>query len=169
MDFGLLFSAIVLFVGAAIVLFSELFIPAHGLLAILCGLLATAGVAVCFAISTDAGFLATLGTIVLGPLALTLAVKLYPTSPVGKRVLLQPPTSEAIAGLAPQTAELAQLLGRRGTAATVLRPAGICDFDGLRVDCLSESQVIVRGSPVEVIRVDGAHVYVRLVPPQTTV
>ncbi len=168
MDFELLMSAILLFTGAVIVLFSELFIPAHGLLAILCGLLAVAGVAVCFAMGTKAGFVATVGTIVLGPLALTLAIKCYPNSPVGRRVLLQPPPANTADGLARETADLAQLLGRRGIAATILRPAGICEFDGQRVDCLSESQVIVRGSAVEVIRVDGSHVYVRLAAPATS-
>ena len=167
MDIDLLISAVLLFTGAVIVLFSELFIPAHGLLAVLCGLLAVAGVAVCFAMGTEAGFLATVATIVLGPVVLTLMVKLYPSSPVGKRVLLQPPPPDTADGLARETADLAQLLGRRGRAATILRPAGICEFDGRRVDCLSESQVIAGGSAVEVIRVDGPQVYVRLVPPDS--
>lgn len=168
MELELALGALLLFTGATIFLFAELFIPAHGLLAIICGLLAIGGVALCFAIGTRTGFVAAIATMIAGPLLLALAVRIYPKSPVGKRVLLRGPSGHAIDRVARESLDLAKFLGQRGTATTILRPAGICDFNGRRIDCMSESQAINRGSTVEVIRVDGTHVYVRAVEPEPT-
>lgn len=55
------------------------------------------------------------------------------------------------------------LLGRRGTAATDLRPAGIASIGSERVDVVTEGDFIVSGSTIEVVRVEGSRVVVRKV------
>jgi membrane-bound serine protease (ClpP class) len=52
-------------------------------------------------------------------------------------------------------------LGKSGTAHTPLRPAGIADFDGERVDVVSDGEFIDSGSPIAVVRVDGNRIVVR--------
>jgi membrane-bound serine protease (ClpP class) len=42
-----------------------------------------------------------------------------------------------------------------------LRPAGVADLGGSRVDVVSDGSFIDAGAPVEVIRVDGNRVVVR--------
>jgi membrane-bound serine protease (ClpP class) len=42
-----------------------------------------------------------------------------------------------------------------------LRPAGIADFHGERVDVVSQGEYIAAGEPVEVVRVEGNRVVVR--------
>lgn len=61
-----------------------------------------------------------------------------------------------------------RLLGRRGVAATVLRPAGRGDFDGEQLDVVTRGEFLPLGTPIEVIRVEGASVVVRAAssPPQ---
>ncbi|MBI5445096.1 MAG: nodulation protein NfeD [Deltaproteobacteria bacterium] len=55
-------------------------------------------------------------------------------------------------------------LGKRGIATSRLRPAGIAQFDGERVDVVSEGEFIEAGEEIEVIRVDGNRIVVRQVP-----
>jgi membrane-bound serine protease (ClpP class) len=52
-------------------------------------------------------------------------------------------------------------LGKGGTAATPLRPAGVAYLDGERVDVVSEGAFIEAGQPIDVIRVDGNRIVVR--------
>lgn len=54
-------------------------------------------------------------------------------------------------------------VGARGTTLTVLRPSGLADLDGDRVDVVSEGSFIEAGVPVEVVRVDGNRIVVRRV------
>jgi membrane-bound serine protease (ClpP class) len=51
--------------------------------------------------------------------------------------------------------------GQHGRAATVLRPAGIADFDGERVDVVSDGELIEPDTPIEVVHVDGNRIVVR--------
>ena len=52
-------------------------------------------------------------------------------------------------------------LGKRGTAVSTLRPAGVADLDGQRVDVVSEGEFIEAGESIDVIRVDGNRIVVR--------
>ncbi|MDQ3350257.1 MAG: hypothetical protein M3545_20110 [Acidobacteriota bacterium] len=59
-------------------------------------------------------------------------------------------------------------LGLTGTALSPLRPAGVADINGARVDVVSDGSFIEAGSAIEVTRVDGNRIVVRdrLAPPQ---
>jgi membrane-bound serine protease (ClpP class) len=52
-------------------------------------------------------------------------------------------------------------LGRTGKALSPLRPAGIADIDGSRVDVVSDGAFIEAAAPIEVTRVDGNRIVVR--------
>jgi membrane-bound serine protease (ClpP class) len=52
-------------------------------------------------------------------------------------------------------------LGKTGRATSPLRPAGIAQFDGERVDVISEGELIEPGEQIKVIRVDGNRIVVR--------
>jgi len=53
-------------------------------------------------------------------------------------------------------------LGRTGTAATPLRPAGIVEIDGERVEAQTEGGFIASGSRVRVVAMDRRRFFVRL-------
>ena len=57
-----------------------------------------------------------------------------------------------------------QWIGKRGHAASVLRPAGIADIDGKRVDVVSDGVLIEQGTAIHVTHVDGNRIVVRQVP-----
>ncbi|HYF93717.1 MAG TPA: NfeD family protein [Symbiobacteriaceae bacterium] len=61
----------------------------------------------------------------------------------------------------PERADLSKLVGKEGKALTTLRPAGGAVFGTVRVDVVTEGEYISAGTPVKVIRVDGARVLVR--------
>lgn len=56
---------------------------------------------------------------------------------------------------------LEELLGAKGVAATVLRPAGVAIIDTKRIDVVTEGEFIEEGTAVEVIAVEGVRVVVR--------
>ncbi|MBQ2834400.1 MAG: hypothetical protein IJN79_11735 [Clostridia bacterium] len=53
------------------------------------------------------------------------------------------------------------LVGRTGKTGSVLRPAGIGDFDGVRLNVVTEGDFVERDMPIEIISVDGARIVVR--------
>lgn len=57
-----------------------------------------------------------------------------------------------------------ELVGRRGTAATDLRPAGVGVFDDDRFDVVSEGPWIEAGAPIEIMRSEGYRLVVRETP-----
>ena len=54
------------------------------------------------------------------------------------------------------------LVGKQGRTTSVLRPAGIGDFDGVRLNVVTEGGFIERDTPIEIVSVDGARIVVRL-------
>jgi len=59
------------------------------------------------------------------------------------------------------TEDLAVFQDREGVSATVLRPTGIADFDGVRLNVSSEGGFIPAGTKVRIIKVEGAKILVR--------
>ena len=59
------------------------------------------------------------------------------------------------------TEDRKELVGREGIALTTLRPSGSADFDGERLDVVSEGAFIQTDVKVKVVRVEGRRVVVR--------
>lgn len=58
-------------------------------------------------------------------------------------------------------AQMQALVGREGVSLSALRPSGMAEFDGLRLDVSSSGEFIPKGARVRVERVDGLRVLVR--------
>ncbi|MCH5287582.1 MAG: hypothetical protein J1E43_09175 [Christensenellaceae bacterium] len=52
-------------------------------------------------------------------------------------------------------------LGREGQTTTVLRPTGIAEFDGVRLNVVSEGEFIQSGTAVRIVRIEGSRILVR--------
>ena len=61
------------------------------------------------------------------------------------------------------TEDLEYFVGKEGIALTVLRPAGTAEFDGVRLDVVSEGDYIPKNSRVKIIQVTGRRIVVRKV------
>ena len=87
-------------------------------------------------------------------------LRLLPHLPYGRSLVLATDL-DARAGYASAPESDLKWIGKRGTAATPLRPAGIALFDGERVDVVSRGEYIAADAPIEVVRVDGNRIVVR--------
>ena len=54
-------------------------------------------------------------------------------------------------------------VGCEGEARTVLRPSGIVEFDGVRLNVVSDGEFVAQGARVKVVRVDGNRMVVHSV------
>jgi membrane-bound serine protease (ClpP class) len=93
----------------------------------------------------------------MGSLAL---LRFLPRLPFGRRLILETglPAGEGYAS-APERDR--GRLGKHGTALSPLRPAGIADIEGERVDVVSDGELIEPGAQIVVTRVDGNRIVVR--------
>ena len=57
--------------------------------------------------------------------------------------------------------DMRAFIGRTGRTLSVLRPAGIGDFDGVRLNIVTEGGFIEKGAPVEIVDVAGTRIVVR--------
>ena len=59
------------------------------------------------------------------------------------------------------TEDLDVFLGKEGVTTTVLRPTGMAEFDGVRLNVVTEGDFIESGRPIEIARVEGSRIVVR--------
>ena len=99
-------------------------------------------------------------------IALTVSLimlRFLPRLPFGRRLILETGLGAGQQyGSAPDS-DL-HWLGKQGRASSALRPAGIAEIEGQRVDVVSEGELIDAGQVVEVTRVDGNRIVVRRLP-----
>ena len=87
-------------------------------------------------------------------------IRVLPHLPYGRSLVLETGL-DARAGYASAPESDLKWVGKRGTAATPLRPAGIAWLQGERVDVVSQGEYIEADAPIEVVRVDGNRIVVR--------
>ena len=160
-----------LLVGAGVILLAvEVFVtPGFGVTGVLglAALLGGLGLSLVGAGATWAVILGAIGRVAVSLLlaiAASLAVlRFLPRLPFGRRLVLETElTAREGFASAPETDRA--WLGKRGTTASQLRPAGIADIEGERVDVVSDGEFIDAGVPVAVVRVDGNRIVVRRLP-----
>ena len=146
--------------GVALLLLEFFVIPGFGFAGIL-GILALLAALVLSVVGSGATpefFMLAAGRVLLALLVALVAsfvlLRFMPRTPFGRRLILE-------TDLAPVEEEELRWLGKRGRASTPLRPAGIADIEGARVDVVSDGELIEAGTPVEVTRVDGNRIVVR--------
>ncbi len=139
----------------------EVFIPG-GVVGTLGGFFLIASIVLAFVErGSPFGFYWVGGVLVLTLLAIFISVRLLPGSPAGKRLFL----SFSQTGYSAVEEGLEGWVGKRGEAITNLRPAGMMEIEGERVDVVTGGEYLPRGATVEVIRVDGNRVVVSEAPP----
>lgn len=110
---------------------------------------------------------ATIQRVVIALLAALLAaavlLRFVPRLPLARRLVLEADLGTGPThGSAPLSDQ--RWIGKRGRAASVLRPAGIAEIDGERVDVVSDGELIERDAAIEVMHVDGNRIVVRRLP-----
>jgi membrane-bound serine protease (ClpP class) len=151
----------VLIVLGFLLLAAELFLPTSGILSILSVLALALGVWLAFVQNPSTGIVTLLVVFVLLPVVGGLLLRLWPKTRVGRHLFLTNPEAATTAASLPIHAELEQLVGRFGRTVSTLRPSGVTDFDGRRVDTITEGMMIEPGQWVRCVEVRGGKVVVR--------
>jgi membrane-bound ClpP family serine protease len=151
---------------AAVLMFAEFFIPTGGALALTSCATAVAGIVVLWSESRTWGLTGLLSVLVLGPAVLAYGLKVWPNTPIGRKVMGTPSEEEANAAAAREATERARtasLIGKEGLVLTDLRPVGIVEIEGVRHDAISETLFVPAGARVRVTGAEVAQLKVRQV------
>ena len=142
-----------LLLGAALMMV-EVFLPGFGLPGISGIVLIGAGVVIVW---FKVGALAALATllVVIAVLAVFVSYMMRRASSGDAKIFLR--EKEELRS----REDMQVLLGKQGRTSSVLRPAGIGDFDGVRLNVVTEGSFIERDKPIEIVNVDGARIVVR--------
>ena len=161
MVWWLIFAVFLYFACAALIV-AEVFVPSGGLISI-CALACLAGgIAIFFHHSMIAGWIGIGIAAIMIPSVLVVAYRIFPKTRFGKSVTLTPPERRQGDAI-PDTDKLKKLLGAEGVVLTTLRPVGMCDFSGQRVECVAESGYVDKGKKVKVINVESTQLTVRII------
>jgi membrane-bound ClpP family serine protease len=150
----------ILLAAGLLFLLLEVFLPSAGLLLVSGVTALVVSLVLAFRVSPPFGILVIMLIAVLLPLELIIGVKVFPHTPIGKRVVLTPKEKTTVEDRAIET-DMASLAGKEGVTITYLRPAGVAEIEGRRVDVVAEGLLIDANRPVKVLRVDGNRVVVR--------
>lgn len=140
----------------AVLLVAEALLPAHGVLGAGGAIGLLAAVVVCSRQNPWLGLTLLVAMAAATPLVWTAFVKVWPHTPVGRRMVL-PPVPEA-------AADAPVRVGQSGTTVSELRPMGTCEFDGGgRVEVISEHGIVAPGTRVRVVALSNNRPTVRVV------
>ncbi len=95
------------------------------------------------------------------PVTVRLLLYFWPRTPMGRQFFLTGQPEDATVAALPVNQELEQLKGRIGRTLSALRPAGMVDFDGRRIDTITEGMMVDPGQLVRCIDVRAGKVVVR--------
>ena len=59
------------------------------------------------------------------------------------------------------TEDMAYLMGKTGVVVTICRPVGNVDFDGVKLEVVTQGEFIEKGETVEVVEIEGNRVVVK--------
>lgn len=156
--------ALILFALGAISLAAEILLPTGGILVVIALLLMALGVGIILVQGTTTEAVVAVVALAVGlPAAGYIVVAAYRRMSVGDE-------PEADSGPAlPGLSELEALKNRTGKTVTPMRPSGTVDFDGRRIDAITEGVMLDEGVWVRCIAVKGNVVIVRQIEPPADV
>jgi membrane-bound ClpP family serine protease len=149
-------------------LVAEFFLPSAGLIGAAAFVSAIVAIISGFSYSTFAGLVVSAIIVVSAPLILYFMIRLWPHTPIGRRILNRIPGerfSRDIPTLSDGT-PLSELVGQVGIAATDLLPSGRVLIDGRKIDAVSMGMPIDAGSNVVVTKIISRKIQVRLADPE---
>lgn len=156
--------SIILFLLALAIIALELFIPSGGVLGVLATMAIVGSLVFAFMDGWGTGATMTIVVIVVVPLVLASALKWWPHTPIGQKILNTPP--ENADDVLPETDpryELRELIGTLAIAKTKMLPSGIVMIGKRSYDAVGEGPAIEPGQTVRVIGVDMNRLEVRFV------
>ena len=152
-----LYLSMILIAVGLTVIFLELFVPSAGVLGIFAAVCLIAGVVVAFTISLRTGAITLIITLFAVPVLLALMVKIWPRTPIGRRILIGRAEDVLPQG---DHYELDHLVGQLGIAKTKMLPSGMVMVDGKKYDAFSSGLPIDAGQTIKIVAIKGNRIVV---------
>src|SRR5262249_9183140 len=150
--------AFILIAAGFLLMVAELFIPSGGILSVLSATGILVGVALAFSYDTTTGLWTLVGVGLALPVAMGLAFHYWQKTLIGSRFYSTAPDDGPRGASMAEHQELQQLRGQIWQTLSALRPAGVVDFNGRRVDCITEAIMVAEGQTVRCVDVKAGRV-----------
>ena len=141
-----IYWVILLMLSGFILMVLEFFVPSAGSLGGLSAICLIAAIVMAYSIGAPAGTTVLLLVLVGVPIVLAGMIKIWPYTPIGKRLFLNPTPPDDD----PVQVDLQQYVGRVGVATTPMLPAGMIRIDRSSFDALADGEAIEKGENVVV-------------------
>lgn len=151
-------EVILLFVVGLGLLVAEAIVPGFGLMGF-GGIAAVIGSIVVAVGGRPEGIQSLLISLVLVALLIVILIRQFGRQGLWQRIILSTQLSTE-EGYVSTPSQHRLLLGQEGSTMSPLRPSGIVQIDGQRVNVVSDGDFVPAGTRVRVVRVEGAKVYV---------
>jgi membrane-bound ClpP family serine protease len=150
-------QALLLVIGLILVVF-EMFHPGFGAPGIVGGVLLFLGIVLTAKSVFEAGIMIVVILAILG-IALTFVLQSATKGRLSRILILneEQKKEDGYTG----TEDMEYFIGKEGVVMTILRPSGIADFDGVKLDVVSESEFIPKDTRVKIIKVQGRRIVVK--------
>jgi membrane-bound serine protease (ClpP class) len=151
-------TSLAIFVTGLILLIIEAMVPGFGLPGISGIILVIAGTILAMGTLTSALMSLSIAIIITAIITILL-IKYGHRSPLFDKIVLTTHQKDEEGYLSSTTKD--EYLGKEGVTLSELRPSGVIEIDGKRLDALSEGSFIPKGTLIKVVRVEGAKIMVR--------
>lgn len=149
-------AILLLGLGLALVI-AEVLFPSMGILSVLATAAIVAAIVMAFRESTATGFNFMIAAALLVPVFVMAGLKLFPRSPMGRKMVVSGLSFESTAATDARDLEL---VGVEGVVEAPCRPTGTARLAGRRVDVVTRGEWIPAGEPVRVVEVRGNRVVI---------
>ena len=95
-------------------------------------------------------------------IGISISIKSASSGRLSKSSLVLNDTVGTENGVTAAYGDLSTLVGREGVTATTLRPAGVAEFDGVRLDVVSDGAFVQQGVKVRIDKIDGARIIIKV-------
>lgn len=151
---------LLLILAGVVLLVIELFLPTHGVIGVLGVLAILIGIGRTFMLNQWAGVGLAVACAAAVPFVWAGVIKVYPHTPIGRKMLLGPVIN------VPHAPPVR--IGQIGVALSELRPMGVCEFDGQRVEAVTEIGMLKPMTPVIVTAIHDNRPTVRAIETERT-
>ena len=155
----MLIGTMLILLGLFLIL-AEVLIPSGGIISILAVASFIGGYIFGFGEGMMEGLILVGGSVVLVPIVLALAFKVFPNTTIGKRMIAEG-SSDTVEERQAVVKEEKNLIGQVGITKTDLRPSGVVEISSSTYDVVSEGGLIEENSNVQVVEVSGNRIVVR--------
>ncbi len=155
-----LMIVLLLLVAAMVLALLEILTPSFGLLTAAALGAVFAAIYMAFGYATWLGYVLLPIVVVGGVCYLSFVVHILPKTPLGKRMFLSR-APDATGQGTPEADTYDEMIGKTGTAVTLLRPAGMVRIEARRLPAHAETGMIEKDSTIVVVGADSMNVIVR--------